>query len=82
MSTLDLLLEEALHSKGSLHQQAINTLRRYMRLSTELELERKINQLTKLAHLRILQEAGLKGNLYKVAISRMNMLIKEQSGGE
>jgi hypothetical protein len=76
MSALETYAIQALTTKGTVHMAAIQSLRKYINLCSELELELAINRITDLDILRTLIEAGMRGNLHKVTVSRINMLIK------
>jgi hypothetical protein len=81
MSALELYAKQAQEKRGYEHMQAIKSLRSYMNLTSEEELIRYINMITDMDTLRTLTEAGMRGNTHKALISRMNLLIKEQTGG-
>ena len=78
MSALELYAKQAIGKKGTEHLQAIQSLRHYVNLTDTDELIRYMNTITDLDTLRIIQEAGARGDLYKALISRMNLLMKEQ----
>ena len=78
MSALELYAKQAINTKGTQHMQAIQSLRKYIRLSTNEELETYIRMITDVDILRTLIECGMRTPLFQVVISRINMLTKEQ----
>jgi len=78
MSALELYAKQVLQLKGTQHMHAIDALRRYIRLTTDEELTIYINRITDTDVLRILIEAGMRNPLWRVAVSRINLLTKEQ----
>lgn len=78
MSALETYAKQAQIVKGTYHLAAIQSLRSYIKLTPEEELIKYINMITDLDLLRILQEAGIRGDANRALISRMNLLAKQQ----
>ena len=78
MSALETYAKQALSQQGVQHLWAIQSLRKYIKLCPDQELERAINMITDVELLRILVEAGMRSPLHQITISRINLLSKEQ----
>lgn len=81
MSALETYAKEALRTKGTQHMHAIDSLRRYMKLTPADDLIKYINMLTDQDILRTLIEAGLWGETWRVAVRRTEILRQQQAGG-
>jgi len=81
MSALETYAKQALATRGTEHMHAIDSLRRYINLSREEDLIAYINMITDQDIIRILIEAGLRGDTWKAAVRRTAMLAKEKEGG-
>ena len=81
MSALETYAKQALTTRGTEHMHAIDSLRRYINLSREEDLIAYIKMITDQVIIRILIEAGLRGDTWKTAVRRSAILIKEQAGG-
>jgi len=81
MSALELYAKQVRQTKGVQHMHALDSLRRYMNLTPIDELIRTINTITDPDTLRTLIEAGLRGDVWKAAVRRADMLRKEKEGG-
>ena len=82
MSALETYAKQIIETKGTLHLAALEALRSYLKLTSEEEIIRHVNMITDPAILRALIEAGMRGKTHRATISRLNMLMKEQTGGE
>jgi hypothetical protein len=78
MSALELYAKQIINTKGTQHLAMLESLRSYIRLTSEDELIRYINMITDPEILRTLIEAGMRGTTHKATISRLNLLMKEQ----
>ena len=81
MSALELYAKQIINTKGTQHLAMLESLRSYIRLTSEDELIRYINMITDPEILRTLIEAGLRGDVWKAAVRRADMLRKEKEGG-
>ena len=79
MSALELYAREVLNTRGIEHLHALQSLRHYINLTDTDTLIRYVNMITDIDLLRAVQEAGARGDLYQALISRMNLLMKEQT---
>lgn len=77
MSALELYARQAIQTKGTQHSHAIDSLRRYINLTSIADLILYINTITDPEVLRTLQEAGMRGEAHSALIRRMNMLMSE-----
>ena len=82
MSALELYAREVINTRGIEHTHALQSLRHYINLTDTNTLIRHLNTITDIDILRAIQEAGARGDLYPALISRMNLLMKEQTGGK
>lgn len=78
MSALETYAKAVIGTRGTQHLAGIEALRSYMRLTKELDIIRHINMITDPEVLRIILEAGARGDAYRATISRLNMLMKEK----
>jgi len=81
MSALETYAKQALETKGTEHMHAIDSLRRYIRLTPEEELIKYINMLTSREILRTLLEAGMPRDTWKAVVSRIGQIYTGQAGG-
>jgi hypothetical protein len=81
MSALELYAKTIRGTKGTQHLAALESLRSYMRLTSEEEIIRYINTITDPDTLRTLIEAGMRGETLKATVRRADMLRKEKEGG-
>ena len=79
MSALETYAKVVLNTRGIEHSHALQSLRHYINLTDTDTLIRHLNMITDLDILRAIQEAGARGDLYHALISRMNLLMKEQT---
>ena len=79
MSALELYAREVINTRGIEHTHALQSLRHYINLTDTDSLIRYLNMITDIDLLRAVQEAGARGDLYPALISRMNLLMKEQT---
>ena len=79
MSALELYAREVINTRGIEHTHALQSLRHYINLTDTDTLIRYLNTITDIDILRAIQEAGARGDLYTALISRMNLLMKEQT---
>jgi hypothetical protein len=77
MSALETYAKTALETKGTEHMHAIDSLRRYIRLTSEEDLIKYVNMITDQNILRTLIEAGLKGNVWTATVRRSDLLRRE-----
>ena len=82
MSALETYAKQALQTKGTEHLYAIGSLRRYINLTPVEDLIKYVNMITDQDILRILIEAGMRGESWRATVSRSETLRKEQAGGE
>jgi len=81
MSALEIYAKQALATKGTEHMHAMDSLRRYIRLTPTDELIRYINTVTDQDILRILIEAGMWGDVWQAVVRRTEILRGQQTGG-
>ena len=77
MSALETYAKQALTTRGTEHMHAIDSLRRYIRLTPDEDLTNYINMIIDQDILRTLIEVGMRNPLWRVTVSRMNLLRKE-----
>lgn len=82
MSALETYAKQARQTRGTQHMHAIDSLRRYMRLTPNEELIKYINMITDPDILRTLMEAGCIADVWTAAVRRGEILRKEKAGGE
>jgi hypothetical protein len=80
-SALELYAKQVRTTKGTQHLAALDSLRRYIRLTPMDELIRYINMITDPDILRTLMEAGMRAEAWTAAVRRADMLRKEKEGG-
>jgi hypothetical protein len=78
MSALELYAKQAFETKGTLHLHAIDSLRRYIRLTPIADLIQYINTLTDQDILRTLIEAGMPKEAWSAAIRRTEILRQQK----
>jgi len=78
MSALELYAKQVIGTKGTEHMAALISLRSYLRLTKEEELNKYINMITDPEILRTLLEAGMRATTHKTTILRLQLLMKEQ----
>jgi len=81
MSALELYAKQARQTKGTQHLAALESLRAYMRLTSQEDIIRHVNMITDPDILRTLIEAGMRGETLKATVRRADMLRKEKEGG-
>jgi len=81
MSALETYAKQAQQTKGTEHMHAIDSLRRYIRLTPHEDLIKYINMLTDQDLLRILIESGMPGEVWPATVRRIEELRKQQRGG-
>lgn len=77
MSALETYAKQALQTKGTEHMHAIDSLRRYIRLTPIEDLVKYINMLTDQDILRTLIEAGMPKDAWTAAVRRTETLRKQ-----
>lgn len=77
MSALEIYAIRALQTKGTEHMHAIDSLRRYIRLTPVDDLVKYINMLTNQDVLRTLLEAGMRAEAWTAAVRRTETLQKQ-----
>lgn len=82
MSALETYAKQALATRGTEHMHAIDSLRRYIRLTPIEDLVKYINMLTDQDILRTLMEAGMIAEAWTATVRRTETLRKEKAGGE
>ena len=78
MSALELYVKHARDTKGLVHAEAMQSLRRYIKISRPEDIIKQVEKITDYLLLKTLWEAGLSAEIQEAVLKRSRELIERR----